>query len=234
MFDKYDIDLVKVGGARFEVSTPKRKIIFKRHESGLYYHHTNHEDFVATQAGFGNDHKMTQVCCVDTVMDKALLYSKRELIGAKKARKLYQTIGRPGLQDFKRLVRQNQFGNNITIKDINIAEDVFGKDVGKLKGTMVLGTPRATNLTSDAVPDEIMRKHCRLIVSGDIMFIMRVPFFVTYSIDINFMTCEALDTRELSNIKKALNKVHSIYVKRGFVVATYVMDNKFEPLRDYI
>ena len=31
-----------------------------------------------------------------------------------------------------------------------------------------------------------------------------------------------------------MNKVHSIYVKRGFIVATYVMDNEFEPLRDYI
>jgi hypothetical protein len=50
-------------------------------------------------------------------------------------RQLQIRVGRPSTKDFLRIVARNQLPNcPITQDDILVAEDIFGPDIGSLKG----------------------------------------------------------------------------------------------------
>ena len=66
------------------------------------------------------------------------------------------------------------------------------------------------------------------------MFMMSMLFLLSYSRHIKFTTIELLDSREKEEIKKALATVHKTYKKAGFHVSSYIMNNEFEILRQYI
>jgi transposase InsO family protein len=72
---------------------------------------------------------------VTTVADKNSKYTNREYSQAVLARKLQRMIGRPGTQQFLQIIENNLLPNcPITRSDILAAEDIFGPDVGSLKG----------------------------------------------------------------------------------------------------
>ena len=72
---------------------------------------------------------------LNTVKENEQFYTSRQLAKAKMARKLYHNVGTPSLRDFKAIVRMNAISNcPITVEDINIAEKVYGPDIGSLKG----------------------------------------------------------------------------------------------------
>ena len=80
---------------------------------------------------------------LNTAAENAQFCTAKQLERAKVARKLFQRIGTPSIRDFKGVVRMNMIGNNpVTVEDINIAEKVYGKDIGALKGktTRTVGT----------------------------------------------------------------------------------------------
>jgi len=61
----------------------------------------------------------------------------KQYSNARKARLLQSTIGRPSTEDFIRKVEGNMIPNcNITRDNIIRAEDIFGPNLGSLKGKM--------------------------------------------------------------------------------------------------
>ncbi len=61
---------------------------------------------------------------------------------AKKTRELYHAIGNPSLRDFKIIVKSNSIKNClITVRDIEIAEDIYGPDISTLKGKTTRSKP---------------------------------------------------------------------------------------------
>jgi hypothetical protein len=63
------------------------------------------------------------------------MFTDYQIERAKKARELYQhAIGTPSTKDFKAIVMINAIKNlPVTIDDVNMAEKIFGPDVGALK-----------------------------------------------------------------------------------------------------
>ena len=54
---------------------------------------------------------------------------------AREARNLYQMMMFPSVADYKNAIKLNLIHNcPVTVEDINIAEDIFGKDIFALKG----------------------------------------------------------------------------------------------------
>ena len=69
-------------------------------------------------------------------------YTDRQYERAKRAWKLYINTGGGGFENFKHYLRQNLIKNNpVTTDDANIAEKVFVKEVGHLKGSTVRRNP---------------------------------------------------------------------------------------------
>jgi hypothetical protein len=107
----------------FIVTKPDGTVFeFKQSESGLYYY-----DLMSN--------KRKGAVMVDTVASKKSRYTNEDYSGAVLARQLQIRVGRPSTKDFLRIVARNQLPNcPITCDDILVAEDIFGLDIGSLKG----------------------------------------------------------------------------------------------------
>jgi hypothetical protein len=68
-------------------------------------------------------------------------------------------------------------------------------------------------------------------LSGDIMYVDKIPFFVTYSQYICFGTVEVLENQKAKTLIAAMKVVKSVYAACGFTLIHVFRDNEFEPLR---
>jgi hypothetical protein len=74
-------------------------------------------------------------CLVSTVNENRKGYTKRQFEDAKLARRLYHIMGCPTVENFKKILRQNIVINcPVTPQHVDIAEAIFGPDIGALKG----------------------------------------------------------------------------------------------------
>jgi hypothetical protein len=62
------------------------------------------------------------------------------------------------------------------------------------------------------------------------LYVNKIPFFMTTSHGLKFGTSEFLLNRKTKTIIKALNHVRQIYAKRGFRARYCHVDGEFEPL----
>ena len=78
----------------------------------------------------------------NSVEENKKLHSSREVSQAKVARDLYHTLGTPSIKDFKAILCMNCIKNNpVTIKDVQLAEKIFGPDIGSIKGRTTHSKP---------------------------------------------------------------------------------------------
>ena len=140
---------------------------------------------------------------------------------------------RPGHRELMDVTIKHMNDCPISRADILAAEDIFGSNVGSLKGK----TPRRPNPhvrgSTDGVPYDIMRIHQRIALSIDIMFVNTIPFLVTTSRSIHFGTVEALPNRQAATIKAKLQSVCQLYQHRGFIIDVILADGEFEALRQW-
>ena len=124
---RYCITFDREVGNRFLVTKPDGTTFeFKESPTGLYY--MDAETQVQQQA---------QVH-VNTVADNKSSYSNTNSLHALAARKRQIKIGNPTAQEFIKIASRNLLPNcPITRDDIRAAKDIFGPDVGGLKGKTV-------------------------------------------------------------------------------------------------
>jgi hypothetical protein len=107
----------------FTVHLPTQKIKFSRTKQALYA-------FKPTIT------LMTkETALVNTIKENKLFFTPRQFLKAKKARELYSALGTPSVKDFKSIIKTNLIANNlVNTEDIELAMQIFGEDVGFLKG----------------------------------------------------------------------------------------------------
>jgi hypothetical protein len=59
------------------------------------------------------------------------------------------------------------------------------------------------------------------------MFVNCIPFFLSISRKIRFITAEVLDNCKQGSLVKALQRIYGIYRKRGFRISTILGDSEF-------
>jgi hypothetical protein len=202
-------------GNAFHLHKPDGTVrVFNQSPKGLYY----------------LDTKMNQdeVILVDTVKDNSAKYSQRDYSRAKLARKIQKIIGRPSTKTFLSIVDGNLLPNcPVTRADILAAEQIFGPEVGSLKGKTVRKTPGSVTSDILAIPESIMLRYQKVTVSGDIMFVNKIPFFVTISRHIKFSTSEFLPNQKTVTLVGAIKRLYQTYAKRGFQITILLMDGQF-------
>ena len=131
---KYDSE----DGNRFVVTLKSgTEKVFELSKTGLYY-----LDAAAERARS----ETAATVLVNTVDDNKTRYTKAEFDRAKLARELQTKIGRPTTRNFIKYVTNNLLPNcPVTKRDIEAAEDIFGPDVGRLKGMTVRRPPVKVN-----------------------------------------------------------------------------------------
>jgi hypothetical protein len=67
----------------------------------------------------------------------------------------------------------------ITRDDIIVAKHIFGPDVSSLKGKTVHRVPQRVRTTMNNLPPVLMSRYRDVALNRDIMFVNRIPFFMT-------------------------------------------------------
>jgi hypothetical protein len=173
------------------------------------------------------------VSAVSTVDDRAAKYTKRAYKRAVEARRLQNILMRPASRKYKDVIIDHLRDTKVTRADIDAAEDIFGPNLGSLKGK----TPRrpTSHVASgvDSIPPNVLKLHRRVTITIDIMFVNNLPFFVTKSRGLHFTTVEFLKDRRVATINSLLQSVLDLYKSRGLVVDAIFGDYEFELLRPW-
>jgi len=172
------------------------------------------------------------VVLVNTVADNTTRYTNADYSRAKQARELQIKIGRPSTKQFLKIIDRNLLKNcPVSRADVLAAEDIFGPDVGSLKGKTVRRKPHRVRPVFSNLPTEVMARYKDVTLTADVMFVNEIPFLVTKSRNIHLGTVSALENRSSATLMKAIRPVLNIYRRGGFTVRTMLMDGEFIPIR---
>jgi hypothetical protein len=163
-----------------------------------------------------------------TVANNLIQYTKREVIGAKKARELLAKLGYPSVENAIAMLRDGS-GFDVTPYDFQVADAIWGPDVASMRGK----TTKAKSMVPDTtIGIPIVQQHQILVV--DIMFIDQVSttlVAVSYPLDVTLgvtldRTISGKPSRAAESVKKALGIILSTLSARKFVVATIYSDGE--------
>ena len=70
-----------------------------------------------------------------------------------------------------------------------------------------------------------------LTLVGDVMFVCGLPFFISLSRGVRFVTAQYRPRRTAKLLCNALKETVKLYKRAGYTVQTCLMDNEFEPLK---
>jgi trimethylamine:corrinoid methyltransferase-like protein len=112
----------------------------------------------------------------------------------------------------------NIIGNNTaTTENINIAEQIFGSDIGAMKGKTVRRTPRH--------PNELIQSQQNVKLCIDIMYVIEMQVLTTISKNIHYRTAQYIASKSPLEYAKTLKEVLIVYKKGGFKAAHIFCDN---------
>ena len=170
---------------------------------------------------------------VSSVSENKKGYTQRQFENAKRARTLYHAVGCPTLENFKSILNQNIIQNcPVTVEDVNIAESIFGPDMGTLKGKTVRRKPPIVKSDLVEIPPELKEKHQGVTLCVDLMHVNGLPMLTAIDKAVRYRSTCSLNDRTADEICKELRKIIKFYKRAGYPIAQVNTDNKFQPLVD--
>lgn len=168
---------------------------------------------------------------INTVQQQAQQYTRRQVREATMARQMQNIIMHPSDHHLASTAIHHLRGCPITKQSITVANDVFGPNLGSLKGKTVHRPSPHVRAGIDPVPPEILTRHHDVTLAIDIMYVNAIPFFITTSRGIRFVTVADLPNRQAPTIEREIQRVIRLYTHRGFNITTILCDPEFECLR---
>ena len=108
--------------------------------------------------------------------------------------------------------------------------NILGPNLGSLRGkTVRRGNPHV-EAEIDPVPQQILQLYHNIQLTIDIVFVKKIPFFITLPCMIKFGTVEALPNPQVPMVVAKLKTVLLFYAFRGFKVSVIFADSEFKPV----
>jgi hypothetical protein len=216
-------------------------IKFERTPDGLYVYRPTAKFKKAVAASketiLPNDcgGKRTSNMMITTVKENKLGYTQRQFQSAKRARRLYHIVGCPTIENFKHILRQNIIKNcPVTPEDVNIAEKIFGGNIGVMKGKTTRRRPVPVKDDLVEIPPELLDQHGDLTYCIDIMYVNGMPMMTGIDKSIQFRGLVPMDSRLAPELYRALDIILRVYNKRGYHIKTINCDGEFRTLMDEV
>ena len=193
-------------------------IRFYEFGKGLYLHDTKSPDNkYMGKYTLHDPHEIKSAMCntITTVKENESMYTARQVSDAKLAVRLYEMVGRPSQATFARMIQQNLLRNcPIGIEDAKRALKIYGPEVNALRGKTVRTTPKhvpgAEAITE--FPPEILSSHKNVTLCVDFFFVDGIPFLLTISRDIRFITVEFITDRVIQKtVLPSITRVINLY-----------------------
>ena len=218
MSDRYRITYDSNKADEFVVHLPNKDVRFTRMGMNLYVF---------------KPPKCAQVATVllNTVEENKKFYTQRQFDRAKRARDLYNALGTPSVNDFKAIIRMNAIANNpVTTDDINMAEKIFGPDIGAIKGKTTRRKPIPVVDDYVEIPKELLEAQQEVTLCIDGMKVNGLSFLTTISRNIYYRTAQWVQNHTSEVYHDALVRVFRIYNTSGFRITKIHCDNEFRSL----
>jgi hypothetical protein len=141
---------------------------------------------------------------------------------------MQRRIGRPSTKRHLELANKGRIVNcDVTRQDMLNAEDMFGPDIGSLKGkTARKASDQVRSGGLVPIPATTMT-HCRKIVlCVDVMKVNKMPFLVSMSPALKFGTVAWLKNAKADTILTHIKEVRNMHVKRGFLLEIVEVDGQ--------
>ena len=106
--------------------------------------------------------------------------------------------------------------------------NIWGKKITALKGNTTWSKPNTVARDSVKIPFDSLKLH------NEIIFVNKIPFFLTPSRKICFTAVNHLANRTVPQIFAAFKEIYQYYLHRGFCITTVHSDGKFTPLQALI
>ena len=198
--------------------------VFQQSPRGLY--------FLDTSLGSQPAADANGTVLITTVADKANSFSHADYAQAMLARKIQKIIGRPTTRAFIYFLDNNLLPNcPVNRRDVLRAEQIFGPDIGALKGKTVRRQPPRAEVDEVTLPPTIIQNYQDVMLACDLMYVNKIPFLMSISRHIRFGTAQYIKNQQGTTIFNGLRAIHQIYLQRGFRIRHAFMDGQFEPLR---
>ena len=218
--EKYHIEYDSENNNGFLVTKPTgERFKFVQSGSGLHYLDTtlhNPDNFAGT------------TLVVNTVKENKKNYTHNDYLHALRAQELQVTMGRPSTATFVEALKNNGILNcPVTPADVEAAEQIFGPDIGSLKGKTTRRNPPIVDSPITSVLANILERYCDVTLCVDIMYVNRVAMLVSISRNIKFGTIEAIPNNKSATIVNGVMGIRQIYRRNGFNVVAALMDGEF-------
>ena len=160
-------------------------------------------------------------------------FTKRQVIGACKARELFHSLQRPGVEAFRNIIRLGQIRDcPVSLADVNNAELIFGKDLASIKGKTTRIRPPPVTDSIYAVPDELVEHNRHLNATMDNFSICRVTFLAFSDLELRNTCAEFLSDKKAKTFYNAIDKIFEFYGSHGFHISKILCDQEYKPLMD--
>ena len=221
--DRYHV-LYDSSMRKFIVTKPcGKEFVFQESDGGLHY--------LDTTLPHG-EHHHGHMFYINTVHDNKKNFTNNDYLRAVRARELQVMVGRPSDKEFIKILKTSSLPNcPVSPRDVLIANELFGPDVGSLKGKTTRRAPPIVDSPVSVDLTTILKHYGEVTLCVDFMYVNKVPLLVTLSRNVKFGTVEAVADRKEATILKCIKGVVALYRKAGFTVTTALMDGEFVPLR---
>ncbi len=122
----------------------------------------------------------------------------------------------------------------MTLEAITNAFKIFWPDLAGQRGKTVRTWPEKAEMEYMVILHDLIEFHEYVTMTGDIMFLNRVPLFVIVCQGPNLVSAEFLESRTAAQIAKRLQYIAQIYSRAGFIVWTFLLDGEFKAIKDKI
>jgi hypothetical protein len=162
-------------------------------------------------------------------------YSNKSYLHVLLAQRIQRVIGRPITCDYIHILNNNLLPNiPISSNDITTAEDIFGPDIGSLKGKTTRKIPEAIQGELLLIPTDIFTKYRMVTIALDIRYVNNIPFLVLISRHLRFGTTDGLKNLKNTTFIKPIKQILNIYKERDFKVSLILADRQFESIKTNI
>ena len=164
---------------------------------------------------------------VTTVAANSRAFSKREIEQARRAREMLARMGFPTVEQAMSIVNT---GSNfeITARDFQIADAIWGKDIASVKGKTV---KRSTDAADITVSTKIVQRD--QVLSIDIMFIEKLAILIGVATPLGLTIAYSLNnivskksSRAAAEVRKGINHLLAVLASQNFRTSVIMSDGE--------
>ena len=172
--EKYPIEYNSDKDDGFVVMKPTgEKFKFVQSGAGLQYLDTTLHD---------TNKNVDTTLVVNMVKENKKNYTNSDYLRALRARELQVTMGQPSTATFVEALKNNGLLNcPVTPADIEAAEQIFGTDIGSLKGKTTRRNPPIIDSGITPVPASVLEWYHNVTLCVDIMYVNQVAMMISVS-----------------------------------------------------